>query len=141
MGPTSSPVLRAQQLDRNGRDHQKAALHATANFNLRAQVEQDHTQAALAATAAYNVTKDAAAGAGMTIEGYMRASGTLPVSEFMNGTLVDPMDDVVDPTEADYMRATNTANKREAIREALEGAREARAISNGLTVEEYLNAQ
>ena len=129
MPPTSSPKLSAIEAD-----YDTAAAIATKNFN----ISEDYLQAAQRATRNLNVLEDTASKAGLSVEAYMRATGTYPCAEYAVDT--NPVR-VMDKMEADYLRAALIATSRENARAAQEAAVDAEAIRAGLTVEQAFGPQ
>ena len=99
-------------------------------MTMRERVGHDHLLAAMTATLRQRALEETAAAAHLTAEEYMRATGTLPVTDYRKRTVMDEM-------EADYFRAVLFANKREREREAQIADDEARAIQSGMTVEQF----
>ena len=99
-------------------------------MSMRERVGHDHVLAAMTANLRQRALEETAAAANMSAEEYMKATGTLPVTDFRKRSVMDEM-------EADYLRAFLFANARERERDAQVADDEARAIQLGMTVEQF----
>ena len=115
MDSVSSPSIRA------------TAGSTAPDLDLRMRLDRDYTAAARIATRNQQMVEDAAAQAGMSVEDYMRETGTMPCADYKSRPIEIPED----PMEMDYMRASAIAtNKQRALEKS------ARAL--GQTPDEYM---